>query len=323
MKLKKYKKFAFILLILFLMIIYNLNIQLCLICRKYYQTEKKCFYCQKTVVFKGLTIVSDEETIKEIVMKNKSISRFGDGEFKVMNGLGAGFQKPNKKLAKRLLEVLHKNEKDLLIGLYIPYKIKDFTRLKKHAKDHWTTYIKENKFKIVNLIDTNKKYYSATISRFYMRHKIQKNVPQYIKLLKKIWNSKDILIIEGERTKVGIGNDLLDNAKSIKRIICPYKDAFDIYDRIIKEVIKFHEKRLILIALGPTASILAYDLYKLGYQAIDIGHIDLEYEWYLRNCTRPVLIENKYVNEVRGNYKYKKVDNRKYYSQIIQIIKNN
>ena len=71
-----------------------------MICRKYYQTEKKCFYCQKTVVFKGLTIVSDEETIKEIVMKNKSISRFGDGEFKVMNGLGAGFQKPNKKLAK-------------------------------------------------------------------------------------------------------------------------------------------------------------------------------------------------------------------------------
>ena len=83
------------------------------------------------------------------------------------------------------------------------------------------------------------------------------------------------------------------------------------------------KKRLILIALGPTASILAYDLYKLGYQAIDIGHIDLEYEWYLRNCTRPVLIENKYVNEVRGNYKYKKVDDRKYYSQIIQIIKNN
>jgi len=30
--------------------------------------------------------------------------------------------------------------------------------------------------------------------------------------------------------------------------------------------------------LGPTTTVLAYDLYKNGYQAIDIGHVDLEHE---------------------------------------------
>ena len=37
-----------------------------------------------------------------------------------------------------------------------------------------------------------------------------------------------------------------------------------------------------LIALGPTATILAYDLAEKGVQALDVGHIDIEYEWFLR-----------------------------------------
>jgi hypothetical protein len=36
--------------------------------------------------------------------------------------------------------------------------------------------------------------------------------------------------------------------------------------------------KLILIALGPTATVLAYDLAKKGYQAIDIGHLPSCYE---------------------------------------------
>ena len=74
--------------------------------------------------------------------------------------------------------------------------------------------------------------------------------------------------------------------------------------------------------MGPTATILAYDLHKLGYQSIDIGHVDIEYEWFLRNCTSKIPIVNKYVNEATGRkYKYKRTDDTKYYSQIIGIIK--
>lgn len=35
-----------------------------------------------------------------------------------------------------------------------------------------------------------------------------------------------------------------------------------------------------MISLGPTATVLAYDLFKAGYQAIDFGHVDVEYEWW-------------------------------------------
>ena len=83
-----------------------------------------------------------------------------------------------------------------------------------------------------------------------MRYKKRKNIHEYIKKLKKIWNSKHILIIEGEKSRLGIGNDLFDNAKSIKRIICPSINAFRVYDKIIKKVINYNEKRLIINCFG-------------------------------------------------------------------------
>ncbi len=120
-----------------------------------------------------------------------------------------------------------------------------------------------NKFKFIKILNKKNKYYSVAISRFYLRYKDKSKVPNFIKSLKKIWDNKNILIIECNSSRVGIGNDLFINVKSIKRIICPSRNAFNVYDKIIKSVLKLKEKRIILIALGPTASVLSYDIYKL------------------------------------------------------------
>lgn len=57
---------------------------------------------------------------------------------------------------------------------------------------------------------------------------------------------------------------------------------------------------MFLIALGPTATVLAYDLYKRGYQAIDAGHMDVEYEWWKMGAKRKIKLARKYVNEAAG-----------------------
>ena len=77
---------------------------------------------------------------------------------------------------------------------------------------------------------------------------------------------------------------------------------------------------MILIALGPTATVLAYDLCKEGYQAIDIGHIDIEYEWLLRKATSKIKIKNKYVNEAIGGREVEEGIDEKFTSQIIANI---
>ena len=125
------------------------------------------------------------------------------------------------------------------------------------------------------------------------------------------------MIIEGEKTRVGIGNDLLNNTKSIKRILCPNVNAFNVYEKIISSVKHFDNNILVLIALGPTATVLAYDLHKLNYQVIDIGHIDIEYELYLRKAKYSIPIPSKLVFEAAGGTSnISNVTDINYYNQI-------
>ena len=111
---------------------------------------------------------------------------------------------------------------------------------------------------------------------------------------------------------------------SIQRIICPSENAFDEYDEIFEKILEYGKNKLILLALGPTATVLAYDLYKVGYRAIDIGHVDIEYEWFLRQVTEKVKIETKYVNEAKdGHDNIQDVNDEKYEREIIVRIEKN
>jgi glycosyltransferase family protein len=268
-----------------------------------------------------LNILSREETLDEIIKYNRSISRFGDGEFNIILGKRIGFQEVNMKLIKKLKQVLKSKKKGLLVGIFFPYNnsyLRPFIYKKKKYIINW---MEKKKFKIFALIDLNRKYYSSFITRFYIDFKDKSKVPDYIKKLKLIWDKKDILIIEGEKSRLGVGNDLFNNSKSIKRILCPAVNAFNVYDKIIDEARKIDKSILILLALGPTSTVLAYDLYKLGYQVIDVGHIDIEYEWFLRKAKKRIQIDNKYVNEALGNkYKISNVTDTKYYKEIISKI---
>jgi len=126
------------------------------------------------------------------------------------------------------------------------------------------------------------------------------------------------LIIEGSGTRIGVGNNLLSNSLSIKRIICPSINAFDKYNQILKTAAKI-KCDLILIALGPTAKALAYDFSKLNKQTIDIGHLDIEYEWFIRKTKKRIPIKNKNVLEA-NSYNAPECQNKRYLSQIVSKI---
>jgi glycosyltransferase family protein len=138
--------------------------------------------------------------------------------------------------------------------------------------------------------------------------------------LKQIWHNRDIVIIEGEHTKLGVGNDLFENANDIKRIITVSKNAFNKYEAIIEEAKKQGKNKLILIALGATATILAYDLTKEGFQACDVGHLDVEYEWFLKKTTKKIPLDGKFVNEVSTENPTTTLENLEYDNQIISKI---
>lgn len=272
-------------------------------------------------ILSGFNIKSPDDTINKIVTDNCSIARFGDGEFDMICGIGMNYQKYDLSLAQKLKEVLNSNESKLLIGIN---NIIDLTYSEKYndfANNFWKKWLKNNKFKLLKLLSKNKQYYSSNITRFYIDYKDKSFVENYVKKLRTIWDKKDIVIIEGEQSRLGVCNDLFDNSNSIKRIICASENAYSSYDNILKEVNKIEKNKLILLALGPTATVLAYDLYKCGYTAIDIGHVDIEYEWFLRKATEKIKINNKYVTEVKdGRNNIEEVKDEKYEKEIIARI---
>ena len=162
----------------------------------------------------------------------------------------------------------------------------------------------------MSLLRKDRLYAHACISRTGSWEKIKNQ--------KRIWEGKDCVFIEGDKTRMGVGNDLFDNAKSIQRILCPSESAFDVYDAILEEAVKLPKDKTILIALGPTASVLAYDLARAGYHAIDIGHADLAYEWFLKSgSSQKAAVHHKYNNEYPEGYLVEDIHDETYEAQVI------
>ena len=114
---------------------------------------------------------------------NKSIARFGDGEFKIIYGLGIGFHKSSKLLKMKLLNVLNSSLDNLLIGINIPYHEQELNLRPDSWRDYWKNYIKKYKFKIIDLFDTKRKYYFALVFKYALLFKNKKkfDISSYIK----------------------------------------------------------------------------------------------------------------------------------------------
>ncbi|WP_313239333.1 SP_1767 family glycosyltransferase [Sphingobacterium multivorum] len=243
-------------------------------------------------------VMTIEETIEHIISEKSSVSRFGDGEMLLIGGEGIRFQHDDGELSKRLAEVLTSDLTNHIVCISDAFV--DLDRYNRRARRFWRAHFYLYGDLWDKYLMKGKRYGNTFITRPYIDFSDRKKSVYWFSLLKQIWSKRDIVFIEGEKSRLGIGNDLFDNVESVGRILCRSKGAFDQYDVILQEACKLAKNSLILIALGPTATVLAYDLCKLGYQAIDVGHIDIEYEWLMMGAKHKVNITSKYVNEVIG-----------------------
>ena len=77
---------------------------------------------------------------------------------------------------------------------------------------------------------------------------------------------------------------MLDSARSIERIIGPSSDAYKKLDELFACCKEYPKDRLFLVSLGVAAKFLVEKLFLEGYRALDIGNLDMEYEWYLHQA---------------------------------------
>lgn len=247
-----------------------------------------------------IPIINDGLEALELIKKErKSMCRYGDGEFEIVHGRErTKLQKPNQELQRRLKEILLNNNDNILTCIARLYGSLDFfgDEMADVCREYLTPKVREEN---MSVIDVSKKYYDAYVSRPYIFARDKSKAGKIFDAWKNIWSSRDVVFVEGYMTRCGYKNNLFAGASSIERILCPPTDAWYYYNELYTYILNNVDKeKLILIALGPTATVLAYDLALKGYQAIDMGHLDNEYEWYVRGCEKMEKLPYKYMNNM-------------------------
>lgn len=213
------------------------------------------------------TVWSEEETIRHIIEHRSSICRFGDGEFKLIIGeRHKSFQDVNEQLNARLLEVLRSNEPNILVGIHPVRTYDDLGRI-------WQKFIIRIGDQVLGLLDEKRTYPSMGAFRVLPDDNANAFINR-IQLIKQIWQDRKVVFVVGKNSRFTFEEELFYNAASVDFIYGPAKNAFLEYDALIEKVRQLDKHdHLIMPVLGPTATILAFDLAKEGYQAIDFGQM--------------------------------------------------
>lgn len=200
-------------------------------------------------------VIGELDTIR-MLQAGYSISRFGDGEFKMIDGAGYVREPPNKKLANELRNILRKPPETLLraIPTMDPAGAK-FATWKKH-KERFSGLLRGSKGV----------FYSAFISRPDSAQWIRTR--EFAEEFVKVWKDKKVAVLcEADSKALTL---VMRTARTYGHMLCPSHKAFqhiDFYEQVLAGL----RADVVLLSCGMTATCLAARLARRGIQAIDFG----------------------------------------------------
>lgn len=234
---------------------------------------------QKGIIKNKLRVNSVDETIDDLLCSEDSFIRFGDAEIRIIEGHTTKFQDYDEALGERLREIIQYKQEHVRVAISDIFDSLDLYTEK--SQKFWKEHLFFSRKTYLKYCDQSKVYENTFFSRPYYSFEDKEQAGRWFERTKEIWKNRNVVIVEGEGTHMGVGNDLLDTAASVERILCPSLNAYRCYPSIKETCLTFGKDKLFLFALGNTAKLLVSDLAKEGYRAIDIGNLDMEYEWYL------------------------------------------
>lgn len=259
------------------------------------------FLYEKGILKNRIKVHSIDETIDELLHTEKSMVRFGDGEIVMIKGVDLMLQKASAEIADGLKEILAYRYDDLIVT--IPGIFDGLSDHHKASQKFWRDHLLFCRKTYETYCNPNRVYYTTFVSRCYYFAKDRTPCDGWFAKIRKIWENRDVVIVEGSRTHNGVGNDLLDTAKTIERIICPPSDAYGALPAILEACAAYEKDRLFLLSVGVAAKFLAAELFRQGYRVLDIGNLDMEYEWYVRRAPGKCKLEKHDIAGEEANRK--------------------
>ena len=273
------------------------------------------FY-QKGILKNSIRVRSISETVETLMNSLKSLVRFGDGEIKLIAGREIPFQEPDEALIRRLQEILQTPQENLLVAL--PDVFEDLSAFVPGSRDFWMEHMLFHRKDYERFCRQDRIYENAFFSRPYIMYRDKSGCGALFERMKKIWEGREIVFVEGEISHNGVDVDLFDKAKSIERILCPSSQAWAEYDRILEECRKLSKEKLVLVSLGAAGKVLVWDLCRLGYRVVDIGSLDMEYGWFCEGAVKKCRVPK---HEVSTREENEKAGYFEYLDQIIATIR--
>ncbi|GAA1919495.1 SP_1767 family glycosyltransferase [Microbacterium aoyamense] len=225
------------------------------------------------------SIMGLDETL-DALAEGQSIARLGVGELMTMEGRFDEFQVPSSDLSRRLREVLTSDEPGMLVGIpSLAYELNPLlTKTQRRiyfSNGPWIRTL------LGHSLRPGKVYAPIEITLTHTLFEGWYDRRDYFEKIRRVWAGTDIVLVHGDGIFDGLTHDIFDNATSVEHLIAPREDAFGEYDDILRRVLETSKDKLIIVILGPTATVLAYDLHRAGYRALDLGHIAKAYDWWL------------------------------------------
>lgn len=247
------------------------------------------FLYEKGILHNRIRVHSIDETLDELLTTEKSMVRFGDGEIVMIKGVDLMLQKASPEIGEGLADILAYPNDNLMVT--IPDIFDTLSDHRKASRQFWRDHLLFCRKIYEKYCDPARVYGTTFVSRCYYYGSDRSNCDGWFAKIRKIWENRDVVIVEGAKTHNGVGNDLLDSARSVERIICPPKDAYGALPRIEEACMRYGTDRLFLLSVGVAAKFLAAALFEKGYRVLDIGNMDLEYEWYVRRAEEKIPLE--------------------------------
>lgn len=209
-------------------------------------------------------VLSFDETL-DFLLQGKSISRFGELELELIlgniEGDGDVTQVPDPSLSKRLSEILAEGTAETCVvaiwgfmGFY-----------GKSAADWCFQFAQEHLEKTLPYFNPRRFYGDARITWMINRDNLAR--------FRMLWEGRKVVFVRPLRGRFIMDERLFDNISEFAYVDVPPTNAWSEYQRILDDCKKFSTEWMFFLAAGATATVVAFDLSKLGYQALDMGHL--------------------------------------------------
>ncbi len=206
----------------------------------------------------------DEFKTLDAILLGQSISRFGDGEIKMMMGVSHKYEYYDPRCQKILRDVISRPKIGLIVA--IPRIVPECPRAL-----WWEPW----KYRAMPFLHPDMEYWSSFISRPDHAPWIESH-PTFRQDLNLIWRGKRVVLVGSGKS---LTPETMPGAEVVEFIRTPELNAFPMIDEIVNKI-KSHKPHIAVLCAGMLATCVPYILHGEGIQCLDLGAIGKQKLWH-------------------------------------------